>query len=148
MFKLNNQPTRIDQDLVIGEGDDAITIPAASLQDQATREQYGIVEVADPVRQDDRFYWVASDGTATPKDLGTLKTQMIGQVKQTANSLLSASDWQVWRKFERGIEIDAATAAYRSAVLDSADANEASIVAAADVEALAALQIQWPEVQP
>lgn len=85
MFKLNGNPIRLDQDLVIGEGDEAITIPAASLLDQATREQYGIVEVADEPRPDDRFYWVGecrTDGTypKAPKDLDTVRALKLADI--------------------------------------------------------------------
>lgn len=78
MFQLNGQTIRIDQDLVIGEGDDAITVPAKNLEDQATREQYGIVYVADPVRADDRYYW--NGDVSTPKSVEYIKSLRAAEI--------------------------------------------------------------------
>lgn len=92
MFKRNGSPFRIDQDLVIGEGADAITIPALSLQDAATREQYGITEEPGLPRPDDQYHWVTDnpDGsfTAVPKDLDDLRLAAIGAVKQQRQAAL------------------------------------------------------------
>lgn len=79
MFVLNREPIDINRDLVIGEGDDAITVPAANLQDPAMREQYGITEQPDPVRGDDRYYWNTSEGSAV-KDMLTLKAIKMGEI--------------------------------------------------------------------
>ena len=84
MFKRNGNPINILTDLVIGHGINAITIPAASLQDQATRAQYGITEHPDQPRPDDRYYWVEENGdgtyTATPKDIADLKRQKMAEL--------------------------------------------------------------------
>lgn len=88
IFTLNGERVSLDRDLVIGEGDDAITIPADSLKDAATREQWGIVEtiVADEQREDDRFYWVHENGDGTfnnePKSLAMLRPWAIAEVKR------------------------------------------------------------------
>lgn len=78
MFQLNGKTIRLDQDLVVGEGDDAITYPAGSLLDHATREALGIVESPDEQRPDDRFYFVHENGDGTfgkePKPLDTIKS--------------------------------------------------------------------------
>lgn len=79
MYVLNRVPIDINSDLVIGEGDEAITIPAASLQCAATREQYGITEQADPVRGDDRYYWNTSEGSVV-KDMQTLKAIKLTEI--------------------------------------------------------------------
>lgn len=70
-----------------------------------------------------------------------LKHNHITQVKQTANQLLSQSDWTVIRKVERNIEIPATIAAYRSAVIQKADELEAAISAATTVEELMVINI-------
>lgn len=85
MFLLNDNPIRIDADLVIGEGDKAITVPALSLQDQATREQYGIVEVADAPRADDRYYW--NGDLATPKSIDDIKKLKVNEIAASRFSL-------------------------------------------------------------
>jgi len=65
MFLLNGKKISIDADLTVGEGDDAITYPAASLKSAELRAELGIVEVPDPVRPDERLYFVTEneDGT-------------------------------------------------------------------------------------
>jgi len=76
-----------------------------------------------------------------------LKSQWIGQVKATANSLMQPSDWAVTRKFERNVEIPAATQTYRAAVVAECTRLEAAIAGAADVDALAAVVAaqNWPK---
>ena len=75
-----------------------------------------------------------------------LKTTMTEQVKRTANSLLSNTDWMVIRKAERDVAIPSATATYRAAVLTECARLETAIGNAADVDALAAVMNaqDWP----
>lgn len=73
-----------------------------------------------------------------------LKSQLIAQVKQTAGYLLAATDWKVTRAAEGVKAVDADTLAARAAIRAASDANEAAIKACTTVEALAALQMNWP----
>ena len=75
-----------------------------------------------------------------------LKTTMTEQVKRTANSLLSNTDWMVIRKAERDVAIPSATATYRAAVLTECARLETAIGNAADVDALAVVMKaqDWP----
>lgn len=61
MFQLNGKKISLDIDLTIGEGDAAITYPAGSLKSAELRESLGIVEVPDPVRPDERLYFVTEN---------------------------------------------------------------------------------------
>ena len=76
-----------------------------------------------------------------------LKTAMTAQVKTTANSLLSSTDWMVIRKYERDVAIPDATATYRAAVITECTRLEAAIAGAADVDALEVVMgVQtWPK---
>jgi hypothetical protein len=65
-----------------------------------------------------------------------LKSQYIGQVKQTAGSLLAATDWMVIRKAERSVDIPADVVAKRAAIVTECDRLEAAITGCANVEAL------------
>jgi hypothetical protein len=162
MFMLNDRPLAVDTPFT----HNGIQYPANWLRLSSASEKaaIGITEVADPVPHDDRFYWapgvpktledraeVDKDGNpmldADGKQIVTkgLKSTMIAQIKVTAGSLLSQTDWMVIRKAERNVEIPASIAAYRAAVVAAADANEAAISACASVEALAALQLNWPK---
>lgn len=135
----------------------------------------GITEAPDAPAYDDRFYWapgvpkaledkaeVKKDGTplmvqvydpVTKQMVDTaeqvitkgLKSQFIAQVKATAGSLLAATDWKVTRAAEGVKAVDADTLAARAAIRAASDANEAAIKACTTVEALAALQMNWPK---
>lgn len=71
MFQLSGKKISLDVDLTVGAGDDAITYPAGSLRNAELRAGLGIVEVADPVRPDERLFFVTEneDGSfaATPR---------------------------------------------------------------------------------
>jgi hypothetical protein len=76
-----------------------------------------------------------------------LKSQWISQTKQTAGSLLAASDWMVIRKAERNVDIPAKTQTYRAGVVAECDRLEAAITGAASIEALIAVvnAQNWPQ---
>lgn len=135
----------------------------------------GIEELNDPEPYDDRFYWgpgnpkllddrleVKEDGTPlmvqvydpvtdamvdSDKQVVTkgTKSMVLDQVKAAAFSLLSPTDYKLVRKVETGEEVDATTTAYRAAVRAAYTANVAAIQAVTTVDALAALQLTWPE---
>jgi len=73
-----------------------------------------------------------------------LKSQNIAQVKQTAGSLLQATDWMVIRKAERNVDIPADVVTYRAAVVAECDRLEAAIAAVSDIAGLIAVQADWP----
>lgn len=100
----------------------------------AQKQAIGITEVPDPVRADDRFYW---DGNLdNPKDLKELKEYYVKQVKETAGKLLSQTDWQVIRKFERSLDIEPGVIDQRAYILTEANRLESEIKSASNVEAL------------
>jgi len=101
---------------------------------------------------DNRFYWSRkTDGSLTEKSLTDinvvdkdgkevidpktgkqmiqlgLKSIWITQTKQTANSLLSESDWMITRKAEKGTAIPDATTKYRDSVRTSCNTIETKI---------------------
>ena len=65
-----------------------------------------------------------------------LKSQWTAQVKTTAGSMLAQTDWMVVRKAERNIDVPAAVATKRAAIVAECDRLEAAIAACTDVEAL------------
>ena len=75
-----------------------------------------------------------------------LKSQWTATVKDTANKLLSQTDWMVIRKAERNIDIPAATATYRAAVITECTRLVTAIQGCADVPALIAVVTAqgWP----
>ncbi len=137
------------------------------------KQDLGIYDVVYGVSQDDRFYTITQNApefdseqkivkvtyTSTAKSLddsGTeempvlgLKSQYIAQFKDTANKLLDQTDWMLVRKIERNVNIPAATATYRAAVIDEADRLETAINAATNITAFitAVNSTNWPEAE-
>lgn len=123
---------------------DDVQYPANWLRLTSAEEKaaIGITEVADPAPYDDRYYW----GPGNPKDLDACKADAIRQVKTTAGSLISASDWKIVRFAETGQAVDAATTAYRAAVRTASNGFESQIEGCTTVDELAALAFTWPEM--
>ena len=76
-----------------------------------------------------------------------LKSSWKDQVKHTAGTMLSETDWMVIRKTERNVDIPADVVTKRAAIITECDRLESAITAAADIEAfIAVVQNQnWPE---
>ena len=127
----------------------------ASVWSNDVKAFYGIKEVSIQTKPDAKFYWVtgpALDGTwtSTAKNLDDikevddkgnarldsegnqlvtkgLKSHWITKTKETANSLLTPTDWQVIAKAERDRAIDSNVATYRAAVITACTAIEKAI---------------------
>ena len=160
MFQLNGNPISIDREQVIN----GIRYP--HLRDPALREQLGVIEVADPEQYDQRFYWGVGrpkllddreevDLEGNPQyvqvyDVATqsmvdsterlvsrgLKSQWIGEIKNTAGKMLAQTDWMVIRKAERNVDIPAEVISRRAAIVAECNRLEAAITACATVEEL------------
>jgi hypothetical protein len=83
----------------------------------------------------------ATYGTATAKDLDTLKTEHKQVITNQAYSLLQPNDWLVVRKQEAGTDIPSDWTTFRTGVRTSADSMKSKIDAVSDVDALAALYV-------
>jgi hypothetical protein len=99
------------------------------------REAVGITEVPDVDQAyDQRFYW----GVGLPKDHAELVTQWVGQVKQTAGSLLSQTDWYITRASETGLAAPQSVLTRRTEVRALSNQKEAFLEATATTDELAA----------
>jgi hypothetical protein len=173
MFMLNNQPISIDNPFTAQDGtrypnlrDPAIRAKVGVIE-VADPEQYDqrfywgvgnpkLLNDREEVDEQGNPVWVQVLGTVdgepamvdSDKRLVTkgLKSQWIAQVKDTAGKMLSATDWMIIRKIERGVELPTNIQAFRTAVLAEANRLEAAIAGCADVEALIAVVAtqQWP----
>jgi len=130
MFLLNGNPLPIDTQFEVN----GTTYPQNWLRLTSIEEKnaIGITEVADPEPYDDRFYW----GVDNPKDLDGLKTLWTSQVKDTANKLLSQTDWMVIRKVERNVDVPADTTTYRQGVITECTRLVEAILGCTDVPSL------------
>ena len=132
MFLLNGKSLSLDRAF---KTEDGTQYPANWLR-LATPEQrtaIGIVEVPDIVQNyDQRFYW----GPNNPKDLDQLKEQWVGQVKQTAATLLQTTDWLVIRSQDLSSQKPIPDWALdeRGLIRFKSDEKEAAILATTTVE--------------
>jgi len=97
MFLLEGKPLAPGRPFVTSDG---TQYPAnwLRLASKEQKEAIGITEAPNPSPYDQRFYWGYSEtGKLIEKDLDQLKTQWIFTIKQTANSMLSQTDWMVIR---------------------------------------------------
>ena len=144
----------IENNAVTKVGELATLFPDTSNPNHAFAVEQGALEVVEGEQKDQRFYWVTfshyevTDGvvtrvyTNTPKAIEDdgetkgLKSNLIAQAKQAANSQLAQTDWYVIRKAERGVDIPADVAAKRAEILAECDAKITSIQSATTVEEL------------
>ena len=149
----------IENNAVAKVGDLATLFPDTSSPNASFAQEQGALEVVEGEQKDQRFYWVTFSHyevngsvvtrtyTNTPKALEDvtnedasvtqgLKSTLIEQAKQAANSQLAQTDWTVVRKAERNIDIPADIAAKRAAILAECDAKITSIQSATTVEEL------------
>ena len=135
-YKYNGSPLSFD----VAWRDTNGTLYPASWLRSSTAEQRaavpsgGVIWENDPLWYDQEFYWKIND----PKDIAELKTLWIQRDKDTANKLLSNTDWLVVRKAEIGTAIPTAQANYRTAVRTQCGLREVTINACADTDKLCA----------
>jgi hypothetical protein len=150
-FLINGKPLAVDTPFTDAEGNQYPSnwLRLASLEEKTA---IGITEVADvDMNFDNRFYWAKDLPKALEDKLEEngsttkgLKSVFTSQVKQSAGSILSQTDWMVIRKAERNVDIPASVVAYRAEVVAKADELEAAISAVTTVEELAALNLSFP----
>jgi hypothetical protein len=115
MFVLDGKPLALDRSFEAN----GTLYPAnwLRLASPAEREAIGITEVPDPPTYDQRFYWgYTTSGTLIPKD----HTQLVGQwtdtTRQTANTLLSPTDWMIVREVDNGTPVSSGLKEWRQEI--------------------------------
>lgn len=150
MFVLDGKPLQVDVPFI----HNGIQYPANWLRLTTWEEKsaIGITEVSDPVRPDERFYYVSMQGDPVPKDLDSLKETFKNQVNTTTYAILQTTDWYVIRKQETGVEIPEKIATHRSAVRAASEANKTALNAATNLEefiaAVEQMYSSWPVLEP
>jgi hypothetical protein len=173
MFLLNNQPLAVDTPFTANEIQyPANWLRLSTAEEKSAIGITEVADV--DMNFDNRFYWSKDlpkaledkeesdeDGNpmyvkeydqATESMVDTterlvtkgLKSNFIAQVKQTAGSILSQTDWMVIRKAERDVAIPTATATYRASIVAKAEELEVAIKAVKNVEELAGLDLSFP----
>jgi hypothetical protein len=133
MFLLNGKPLSPDVAFTTPDG---TQYPANWLRCATPEERaaIGITEVPDPAPYDQRFYW----GPGLPKDHGQLVDQWNDQTRDTANSLLTPSDWMVIREADNGAEVPLEVKEYRQAIRQRCGIKLDAIEATTTTDELAA----------
>ena len=99
----------------------------------------------------------ASYGTATAKAIADvtdddgnvtkgLKSINKDDINRQAGGILQPTDWMVIREADGGTAVPSNIATYRAAIRTKANEHHTAIDGAADVDALAALVYDWPEL--
>ena len=113
----------------------------------------GLVEVTISGGQKSNDYYnntlgnlvIAGDGsvsrtwTNTARALSTVQSKKVEEAKETANTMLSPTDWYVVRKAETDVAVPSEITAYRTAVRTCYGNLKTAINAASDVDAVADL---------
>lgn len=122
-----------------------------NLRDPSIRVKLGITEIPDPVRENEKFYYVQETDESpyiinTPKDIKTVKDHLLAQVKATAGSLLTQTDWKIVRAAEGVKEVDQVTLDYRKGIREASNSIEVEILNAVTLKDLEAVDLyQWPQ---
>lgn len=133
MFILNNKPLSPDRAFTTEDG---TQYPANWLRLSSPEERaaLGITETEDEPWYDQRFYW----GVGNPKDHAQLVEQWTAQVKATAGSLLSQTDWYITRASETGLQAPQSVIDRRSYIRYLSNEKEAFLAATETTDELAA----------
>jgi hypothetical protein len=133
MFILNNQPLSLDRGFTTEDG---TQYPANWLRLSSPEERaaLGITGTEDEPWYDQRFYW----DTGIPKDHAQLVEQWTAQVKATAGSLLSQSDWYITRASETGLAAPQSVLERRSLIRVMSNDKEGFLSLTETTEQLAA----------
>jgi len=138
MFLLDGQPLAVDTPFKTPDG---TQYPANWLRLSTAEEKaaIGITEVPDPPQYDQRFYWgYDAEGNLIPKDHAQLVEQWTATTRQTANSLLSPTDWIIIREADNGKAADPVLKTWREEIRLAAGSKVYEIGQTADTDALAA----------
>ena len=97
----------------------------------------------EPERFDERFYFAPG----SPRDLAQCKANQIAQIKQTAGSMLTPTDYKVLREADGGKAMSIEIRTYRADIRAYSNTVEAEITVLKTIAALekwAALPFEWP----
>jgi len=130
------------------------------LASDADKTALGIVEVTYDSRPDDRYYWVTESApiydaetnsvrityTTIDKDIQQLKESAVKQIKSSAHSLLSSSDWMIVRAAEpNGTAVPQEWLTWRASIRTAAQTQITAINSAPTVSELIAITpVSWP----
>jgi len=102
-----------------------ITYPKQIFKDSDLLSSLGIEPYVMPEQKNQRYWW----NNETPRDVDTLKEQMIATVKSQVGARLKPTDWMVIREADGGATMNADVRAYRAAIRAEGDTKETEVSA-------------------
>ena len=136
MFVLDGRPLPLDTPFTAN----GTLYPAnwLRLASPEARAAIGITEVPDPPYYDQRFYWgYTASGTLIPKDHNQLVTLWTDTTRQTANTLLSPSDWTIVREVDNGTPVSSGLKSWRQQIRYACEDKVTTITLTQDTPTLA-----------
>lgn len=121
MWKFNEQIIKTPKSIVV----DGVTYPKNIFTTWSKEElaKLGITPYEMPAQKNQRYYW----NNETPRDVDTLKEQMISTIKQQVGARLQPTDWMLIRKVDGGYAVPEAVATYRTAIRDEGNLKELEV---------------------
>ena len=119
MWLHNETIIKTPRSMTIGD----VTYPRQVFNDSALLATLGITPYELPVQLNQRYYW----NNETPRDVDSLKEQMISTIKSQVGSRLKSTDWQVIRQMDGGTAMSTELKAYRAAIRTEGDAKEVEV---------------------
>ncbi len=119
MWIYNEQIIKTPKTMVIGD----ITYPRQIFRDSELLSSLGIEPYQLPEQKNQRYYW----NNETPRDIDTLKEQMITTIKSQVGSSLQPTDWMVIREMDGGDVISADVKTYRSDIRAEGNTKEIEV---------------------
>jgi len=102
-----------------------VTYPRNIFKDSDLLATLGIEPYEMPEQKNQRYWW----NNETPRDVDTLKEQMVSTIKAQVGSRLKPTDWMVIRELDGGDTMSADVKAYRSAIRAEGNTKEVEVEA-------------------
>ena len=107
-----------------------VLYPRQIFNDKSLLAELGILPYEMPPQKDQRYWW----NNETPRDVATLKEDMISKVRTQVGARLQTTDWMVIREADGGTAMPADVKAYRAAVRAEGNTKETEINALSTLE--------------
>ena len=132
MWIYNETIIKTPKAMTIGD----VLYPRQIFKDKDLLAELGILPYTMPEQKDQRYWW----NNETPRDVDTLKEQMISTIKQQVGARLQPTDWMVIRELDEGILVPAEVKAYRAAVRTEGNTKETEIAGLITLEDIIAYE--------
>ena len=127
MWQYNGEVIKTAKEMVIND----VRYPKQIFKDADLLAELGITSYTPPATADQRYYWNTTDN---PKDVDTLKENMIAKVKTQVGARLSQTDWMVIRATDGGTAVPSDVATYRTAIRTEGNTKETEINALTSID--------------